>query len=277
LQAVQRPAQVIRPESGWEFVNFREIWRFRDLLRTLVTRDIKLRYRQTSLGVIWDLIQTLIPVVIFSLIFGGVAKLPGVDGPYVLFTYCGILGWNAFSNTLNKTSGSVVQDSALLLKVYFPRLILPLATIGATFVDFGIALSVFPILLIYFGYHPSLAILLMPAWLLLTFALALSIGLYLAAIMVTYRDIKYILPVFLQFGFYATPIAYPIPALPVSVRPYFHLNPLANLIEGMRWSMIGSHPPQWGFVLYSIVFTAFMAAFGFATFNRMARRFADVI
>jgi lipopolysaccharide transport system permease protein len=257
--------------------NLLELWRFRDLLRTLAGRDLKLRYRQTLLGIIWDILQCLVPAAIFSLIVGALTRLPGISFPYFLFAYVGMLGWVTFANTLNKVSASVVQDSPLLLKVYFPRLILPLATVGSTFIDFGVGLSVLPFVMLYFERGPGAAIVLLPFWFLLFVAIALGAGLYLAAIMVTYRDVKYALPVLTQFLFYATPIAYPIPALPPNLRPYFHLNPLANLMEGLRWSLLGAKRPEPQWVVYSVLFTAAVLLLGVITFNRMERRFADVI
>jgi lipopolysaccharide transport system permease protein len=277
LDTVNRPPLVIRPGTGWEVLNLPDLWRFRDLLRTLAGRDLKLRYRQTGLGIIWDLVQSLVPATIFSMIVGALTKLPGIEFPYFLFAFVGMLGWTTFANTLMKVSGSVVQDSPLMLRVYFPRLILPLATVCSTFVDFGIGLMVLPFVMLWFHRAPSPAIVLLPVWFLLLVALALGVGLYLSAIMVSYRDVKYAVPVLVQFLFYASPIAYPIPALPANIRPYFHLNPLADLLAGMRWSLLGATPPEPRWLVYGVVFTIVMLLIGLITFNRMERRFADVV
>lgn len=268
---------VIRPERGWEPANPRELWRFRDLFRTLAGRDVKLRYRQTIFGITWDLLQTLVPVTIFSVIVGGVGNVRGVTVPYFLFAFVGFLGYNAFANTVFKASNSIVADSTLLARVYFPRLILPLATMVSTFVDFTITLGALPVLMFVFKFHPPLAIVLLPLWLGLITLLALSLGLYAAAMMVTYRDVKYAVPVLLQFLFYATPVAYPIPLLPANLRPWFHLNPVANILDGLRWSLLGTQRPTPGYMIYTLAFTVVAAVWGLVVFNRLQRRFADVI
>lgn len=272
-----RPYQEIGPGGTWQILDPRELWHFRDLLATLAGRDVKLRYRQTALGVIWDLVQPVVPAFILSVVFGKIAKVPSGGVPAFVFVYVGMLGWNAFFNTLNKASNSLVQDAPLLSKVYFPRMVLPLSTVLSTLVDFAITAALLPPMFLLSGIRPGAGLALLPLWLLLLIALAFGVGLWLSALMVTYRDVKYALPVLLTFLLYATPIAYPASFIPPTLRTYFLINPLAPLIEGMRWSLFGRGTLLWGNLAYAAVFTLLALAWGAFVFSRMERRFADVI
>ncbi len=277
LRQATRQYQDIGPGASWQILDPRELWHFRDLLGTLAGRDVKLRYRQTALGVIWDLIQPVVPAFILSIVFGQIAKVPSGGVPAFVFVYAGMLGWNAFNNTLMKASASLVQDAGLLSKVYFPRLVLPLSTILSTFVDFAITAALLPIMFALTGIRPGLSLLLLPLWLLLLIGLAFGLGLWLSAWMVTYRDVKYALPVLLTFLMYASPIAYPASAIPPALRTYFLINPLAPLIEGMRWSLFDRGTLLWGNIAYSAVFMVLALGWGAFVFSRLERRFADVI
>jgi len=194
-----------------------------------------------------------------------------------VFVYVGMLGWNAFFNTLNKASNSLVQDAPLLSKVYFPRMVLPLSTVLSTLVDFAIAAALLPPMFVVSGIRPGVGVALMPLWLLMLIGLAFGLGLWLSALMVTYRDVKYALPVLLTFLLYATPIAYPASFIPPTLRTYFLINPLAPLIEGMRWSLFGRGTLLWGNLVYAAGFTVVALLWGAFVFSRMERRFADVI
>jgi lipopolysaccharide transport system permease protein len=272
-----KPVFTIRPSSGWATLNLGEIWRFRDLLTTLAGRDIKLRYRQTALGAIWIVLQPLFAAGIFSLVFGQVAKLPSDGVPYFLFAYAGLLGWNAFHGTLTKTSSCLVNNTHLVSKVYFPRLILPLSTVLGTLIDFGVALVMMAVLLAATGIPPGAGVLLLPVWLLLILMLALGAGLFASALTVRYRDVQYVLPVLAQFLLYASPVAYAVSAVPGPLRPFYFLNPLSGLLEAFRWSLLGTGALHGGYTAYSAVF-ALVALFGGAfTFKKMEREFADVI
>lgn len=272
-----RPYQEITPGASWQILDPRELWHFRDLLATLAGRDVKLRYRQTALGVIWDLVQPVVPAFILAVVFGKIAKVPSGGVPAFVFVYAGMLGWNAFFNTLNKASNSLVQDAPLLSKVYFPRMVLPLSTVLSTLVDFAIAAVLLPPMFFLSDIHPGAGLALMPLWLLLLIALAFGLGLWLSALMVAYRDVKYALPVLLTFLLYATPIAYPASFIPPTLRTYFLINPLAPLIEGMRWSLFGHGTLLWGNLAYAAAFTLVALCWGAFVFSRMERRFADVI
>ncbi len=271
------PYLIIRPTSGWAALNLRELWQFRDLLFTLSGRDLKLRYKQTALGVIWVILQPLMAAGIFSFVFGTVAKLPSNGVPYLLFSFAGLLGWNLFSNTLSKTSGCLIGNAQLISKVYFPRLVLPLSTVPSTLVDFGVAAGMMGVLMVLYGVAPGWGLLLAPLWLAMLLAIALGIGLISAALTVSYRDVQYILPVFLQILLYASPVAYSISAVPERLRVFYTLNPLTAPLEALRASILGGQMPGWGTLAWSAGLAVVLMGLGAMSFKRMERRFADVI
>ena len=273
-----KPHLTIQPTAGWQAINLRELWQFRDLLTTLAQRDVKLRYRQTALGVVWVVLQPLISAGIFSFVFGRVAKLPAPHGvPYLVFSYAGMLAWNAFSATLTKTSGCLLQNSNLVSKVYFPRLALPLSTVFSTLIDFSVALMMMVVLMVINHVVPTLAVLLLPVWLLLVMLLAMGVGLYTSALMVSYRDVQFILPVLTQFLLYASPIAYSAALIPAKYKLIFDMNPLTGLLEGFRWSLLGTAHPAWGTVGYAAAVSVVVFVLGAFSFKKMERKFADVI
>lgn len=274
---VRKPYLTLKPASGWAGLNLREIYQFRDLLTTLAGRDVRLRYRQTALGAVWVVLQPLLAAGIFSFVFGRVAKLPSDGVPYFLFAYAGLLGWNVFSGTLTKASSCLVGNAALISKVFFPRLILPLSTAFSTFIDFGVALAMMAVLMAAYGVTPGLGLLLLPVWLLLMLLLALGVGLYASALMVSYRDVQYVLPVVVQLALYASPVAYAVSAVPENLRGWYLLNPLAVLLEGFRWSLLGRGELNAGLVAYAAVMAVAVFVAGAFVFRRMERRFADVI
>ena len=272
------PYLTIQPTSGWQAINLRELWQFRDLLTTLAQRDVKLRYRQTGLGVLWVILQPLLAAGIFSFVFGKVAKLPAPHGiPYLVFSFAGLLAWNAFNSTLTKSSTCLTGNANLVSKIYFPRMVLPLSTVFSTLIDFGVALVVMAFLMAvnHIGVHLSL--LLLPVWLLLIVMLSVGIGLYASALMVSYRDIQYVLPVVTQFLLYASPVAYAYSAVPARWQPVFALNPLTGLLEAFRWSLLGVGTLNWGMVGYASGVTVVVFLLGALAFKSMERKFADVI
>ncbi len=269
---------VIRPIGRWEVLNIRQILAFRDLLLALGVRDIKLRYRQTALGVAWVLLQPLVASVILGFVFNIVAKLEAPNGlPYFLFSYAGMLGWNAFAGTLSKASGSLVQNTALVSKVFFPKTIVPISSMFATLLDFAVALLLLFILLPIFGVGFGWQIVLVPVWLALLLMTSLGLGLYSSALMVTYRDVQYLLPVFIQLLFYASPVAYALDNVPAKFQWVIAANPLTGVLEGMRWSLLGTPPPNPLALGYSVVASLFMFVLGALLFGRAERKFADVI
>ncbi len=277
MSDIIRTHVTIRPSSGWAALNLREVWQYRDLLLTLATRDLKLRYRQTALGAIWVILQPLLAAGIFSFVFGKVAKLPSDGKPYFLFAYASLLGWNLFSNTLQRVNTSLLGNSQLVSKVYFPRLVLPLASIFATIVDFGVAFAMFLVLMVVNGVVPTLGILLLPFWLLLFLLLAMGVGMFCSALMVSYRDVGYIVPVMISFLQYASPVAYSTSAIPAHLRAWYLMNPVASILEGLRWSLLGSSTISAPGILSATIVSVAAFIIGAFAFKRMERRFADVI
>lgn len=276
-----KPHLIIRPSTGWQSLDLHRVWHYWDLLVTLAVRDVKLRYRQTSLGAAWVILQPLIAAGIFSFVFGRVAGLPSDGVPHIVFSYAGLLGWNAFSSTLNKASGVLVANSGLISKVYFPRLVLPLSTVFSTLIDFTVALGMLAVLMALYRIAPGPQVLLLPLWLLLLVMLALGVGLFTAALMVSYRDVQHILPVVTQFLLYGSPVAYSLSfalsKIPPAYRALYLLNPLCGLLQAFRWSLLGTGTMPWGSVCYGAAAAVLTFIVGAFSFRKMERKFADVI
>ncbi len=276
------PYRSIRATKGFSALNLGEIFHYRDLLVTLAIKDIKVRYKQTALGIAWVVIQPLIAAVIFSFVFGKVANISTGPIPYIVFSFASFLAWNLFSGIVTRISTCLTNNSHLISKVFFPRLVLPLSTVPTFFLDFTICLGVLAAFIIpnLNNIHLGLPLLLFPVWIALLTLLAVGLGIYFAALNVTYRDVQYIVPVAMQMLMYASPIAYPSSVIE-NQKPYlqalFHLNPLTNLLEGFRWSVLGSAPPHWGWALYSTAVTIAIFFLGALIFKRMERKFADII
>jgi lipopolysaccharide transport system permease protein len=273
----QRPHLVLEPRRRWGRRELAELWQFRSLLGQLARRDITLRYRQTALGVIWVVLQPLIAAGLFAVVFGRVAHLKSNGVPYVVFSFAGLLAWNAFSTYLTKAAASLVGNSALVSKVYFPRMVLPLSTVAGTVLDFLVSLAMMAVLLAATGTAPGWGLALLPVWLLILLTLTTGIGLLMASLAVRYRDVNYVLPVLVQFLLYASPVAYALSVVPHSLRPYFVANPLTGVLEAFRWSLLGTGALPGGYVLYSAGCAVVALAVGSAAFTRMERSFADVI
>ena len=271
------PRVQIRPAGRWPRLSIRELWEFRDLLIVLAGRDVKLRYKQTALGIAWVILQPLLAAGIFSVVFGAVANLPSEGAPYFIFSYAGLLAWNAFSSTLSKASGSILGHSHLISKVYFPRILLPLSTVFSALIDFAVAAALMAILIVIdkSGFHAGL--ILLPLWLFLLLVMALGVGLLAGALAVSYRDVQYILPVLIPFLMYASPVAYAIGVVPERFRTLYWLNPLTALLEAFRWSLLGHGELELKYISYSAVVSAGMLLGGVVVFEAMERRFADVI
>lgn len=271
------PLLKIRPSSGWKPLDLRQLWQYRDLLVTLAERDVKLRYRQTVLGVFWVVAQPLLAAGIFSFVFGKVAKLPSDGVPYFLFSFAGLLGWTAFGNTLTKASSSLVGNSQLISKVFFPRMILPLSTMFSTLIDFAVAFAMMMVLLGVNHVAVGPRLLLLPLWMAMIVMLSLGAGLYISALMVSYRDVQYVLPVFIQLLLYASPVAYSVTAVPDHLRLFYHLNPLSGLLEAFRWSLLGCGTISAWALVYSVTVSIALLFLGAFAFKRMERLFSDVI
>lgn len=268
---------IIRAPGRFNFPSWRELWEAREVLLRFGTRDIVLRYRQTVIGVAWVVIQPLAAAGIFSIVFGGVAKLPSGGVPYFLFSFAGMLAWNAFNSVVSRSSVSLVANQALVSKVFFPRLLVPLSSVISVLIDFVVAFVMLVILLFAFHVNPGWQVLLTPIWLLITLMLATGIGSAAAAITVKYRDITFLLPWALQILLYATPIAYALSAVPKNLVWIFNLNPLTWLMQVVRWSTLGQQiPATWQLIALPI--SAVVVFFGgVLIFQRYERGFADFI
>jgi lipopolysaccharide transport system permease protein len=266
------------PPKGWASLELGEVWQFRDLLWTLAGRDVKLRYRQTLLGAAWVVLQPLMAAAIFAFVFGRVAKLTtGSNVPYFVFAYVSLIAWNLFGTTLNKAGSVLVGSSALVSKVYFPRMVLPLSTAFGSLLDAGVSFAVLIVIMPVYHVHPGFGLITLPIWIAMLMMLSLGIGLATSAMMVRYRDVQYILPVFTQMLLYASPVAYPLVAVPENYRFWVNINPLSGLLEGFRWSVMGGSVPAWTPMIASAVVSVVVFIAGALVFKRMEREFADVI
>jgi lipopolysaccharide transport system permease protein len=247
-------------------------------LTRFAARDITLRYRQTALGVTWVVLQPLLGAGILAFVFGNVAGLPAPAGiPYFLFSLVGMVGWTAFSQIATRASNSLVGNTQLVQKVFFPRLLLPLSTVLSTLVDVGVSLGLVAVLVVVNNITPGLGLVTLPLWLALFLAVGLGVGLGASALMVRFRDVQYVLPVAVQLLLFLSPVAYSLAKVPASARTLYELNPLAGLLEGFRWSVLGTPAPSVGLTLYSGASSLLLLLIGLLVFHRMERGFADVI
>ena len=266
----------IRPPRGWAMVNLGEVWAYRDVLFTLAWRDIKLRYKQTALGVAWVILQPLAAGLIFAVIFGHFARLPSDGIPYLLFVFAGLIAWQLFAGMLQRAGGSLVNESRLITKVYFPRVLVPAASAAAVLVDFTVSFAVMLGLLGVYHVWPGWPILLLPALALLVVALGAGLSLWLAALNVKYRDFMYATPFLIQIWMYATPVVYAASLVPEKWRGWFALNPLVGVVEGFRYALLGRSAGGTGTAVLISVVAALMALLsGALVFRRMERGFAD--
>lgn len=270
---------IIRPSKGWGGLNLnlRDLWHYRELALFLAWRDISIRYKQTVLGVAWILLQPILSTIIFTVIFGLLVKVPTGETPYALFALVGLLPWNFFAAALTRGGGSLLASTNLISKVYFPRIVIPIASLLSSLFDFVIVGLVTLLVLLIFGAPFTWSLLALPAFGLLTFLAALGVSLWLSALNVQYRDVGYLLPFLSQIWFYMTPVIYPVDLLPVQWRWVLGLNPMAGVVGGFRWMLLGSEWPGWSLLTTSILVTIILLVSGLLVFKRMERRFADVI
>jgi lipopolysaccharide transport system permease protein len=272
------PLRRIRSTTRRTPLDLGELWRYRDLWLTLALRDVKLRYRQTALGVAWVVLLPLLASGIFTLVFGVVAGLPSDGSPYFLFVFAGYLGWSAFQNTLQRCGVSLIGNTALVTKVYFPRIILPAASVLASLLDFAIGVAMLELVLLVRGELPSLASLAMvPLFMLLLQLTALGAGFVSAALSVKFRDVQYVVPFLIQLLLYASPVAYGITAVPPAVRPFYLLNPIAPLLDGLRTALLGRGDVHWPAIGVSAAVSVALFAAGTIFFLYQDRQYADVI
>jgi lipopolysaccharide transport system permease protein len=267
---------VIEPPSGWMNLNLGELWAHRELVYFLVWREIKVRYKQTALGAAWAIMQPLFTMLIFSLFFGRLAKMPSDGAPYPVFVLVALVPWTFFANGMGQAANSLVNSANLVGKIYFPRLAVPIGSVLAALVDFAVAFSLVAVALAWYRIMPSAAMLALPFLVLLVLTLALGTGFWLAALNVEYRDIRYVVPFLTQLWMFATPIAYPSSLLPEKWRILYGLNPMVGVIEGFRWAMLGTGDPA-GVLAVSAGIAVVLLVSGAYYFRRMEQGFADVI
>jgi lipopolysaccharide transport system permease protein len=270
------PVLVIRPSKGFLRLNLRDVWDYRELLFFLVWRDIKVRYKQTALGAAWAIIQPVMQMVVFSVFFGRLAKVPSDGVPYPVFAYTAMLPWNLFAFALGESSNSLVSSQNLITKVYFPRLVVPMASVLAGIVDFGIAFVVLLGMMLYYGIHPTLAILWLPLFVIFALASALSVGLWFSALNVKYRDVRYTIPFLTQIWMMATPVAYPSSLVPEKWRALYGLNPMTGVVEAFRWALLGKPGNPGAMLWVSVCAVILLLAGGVAYFRRTESTFADI-
>jgi len=270
------PAVVIRPLRGWTPINLREIWNYRELLYFLTWRDLKVRYKQTLLGFAWAILQPFMMMIVFSLFFGNLLKVPSEGIPYPLFNYTALLPWTLFSQGINQSSNSLVNNVSLIQKIYCPRLIMPISGILTPVVDFAIAFIILIGLMFFYGYIPTVRILMVIPLVLLVMLTAAGVGLWLSAINVRYRDVRYTMPFIIQLWFFASPVVYASSILPERFQIIYGLNPMAGIIEGFRWAVVGTDPPG-SLMIVSVLITIVIFISGLYYFRRMEKTFADVV
>jgi lipopolysaccharide transport system permease protein len=276
MTSEQTWTETIQPLHNWSLLRFDELWRYRELLFFLIWRDISVRYKQTLLGAAWAVIQPLATMIVFSIFFGNLAKIPSDNVPYPIFAYSGLLPWSFFAGGLAASADSLISNSNLVSKVYFPRILIPLGAVMSGLIDFLIAFIILIGLILYFRVTPTLNILMLPLFLLLAIISALGLGLWLSALNVQYRDIRYVVPFFVQFLLFATPVAYPSSLLAEPWRTLYGLNPMAGVVEGFRWALIGTPAPG-GIIWVSAGAAVLLLLTGLAYFRAMEDNFADVI
>jgi lipopolysaccharide transport system permease protein len=267
----------IEPTKGFVSLRLGEVWAARELTYFLIWRDVKVRYKQTALGVAWAVIQPVMTMVVFSIFFGKLAKLTSDGMPYPIFTFAALVPWTLFSNGLTQGTNSLVGSSNLIKKVYFPRLVIPLATVLAGVADFVIALGVLLILMLIYGVSPTWNVVWLPAFFILTLVTSLGISLWLSALNVEYRDVKYVIPFLTQIWMFATPIAYSSSLLSEPWRTIYGLNPMVGVVEGFRWALLGTDTRPGFMILVSSVAAVLLLVSGAFYFRRMERSFADVV
>lgn len=271
------PMSVYEPTRGWLSLRLHEIWQYRELLYFLTWRDIKIRYKQTALGVAWAVLQPLLTMVIFSVIFGQLANLPSDGIPYPVFSYAALLPWGLFAGALQRAGTSLVSNSNLITKVYFPRLVIPISAVAAGLLDFLISFIVLIGLMLFYKIQLTWMILTIPLFMLLAVLTALAVSLWLSALNVQYRDVQHMIPFLIQAWMYASPVAYSAGLIPTGPwRIIYGLNPLAGVIQGFRWALLRASPPD-ELLIVSIVIVLILLTSGLYYFRRMERTFADVI
>ena len=271
------PTLVIRPPKGWIHVNWSELWEYRELLYFFAWRDIKVRYKQTAVGAAWAILQPLLSMVVFTLFFGRLAHVPSNGLPYPIFSYAGLLPWQLFAYALANGSTSLVVNEKVISKAYFPRILVPASTVVAGLLDLGIAFVVLLGMMAFYGIVPSWHVIALPLFVLLALATAVGMALWLSALDVQFRDVRYTLPFLTQLWLFATPVVYPSSILPEPWRTVYGLNPMAGVVEGFRWAILGNTPPPGPIVAVSAAAVLCLLGGGLLFFRRMEQTMADIV
>ena len=277
MSTAATPVLILQPSKGLVRLNLGDVWAYRELLFFLVWRDVKVRYKQTAIGAGWAIFQPLMTMIIFTVVFGNFAQIPSDGLPYPIFTYTALLPWNYFAQAIGRSGVSLVGSANLISKVYFPRLIIPLSAAVAPLVDFAMAFVILLAMMAWFGIAPTWGVLALPLFLLLALSTALAVGLWLSALDVRYRDVGYTIPFVVQIWMYASPVAYPVSLVPERWRLLYSLNPMAGVIEGFRWALLGTGDPDFGVMTASAVVVMVLLLGGIVYFKQMERTFADVV
>ncbi len=271
------PVTIIRPSKGWVSLGLQEVWEYRELLYFLIWRDIKVRYKQTFIGGAWAIIQPFFTMVVFSLFFGWLARIPSDGIPYPIFSYAALVPWMFFANGLSQSSDSLVGSANLIKKVYFPRLAIPTAAVLSGIVDFVLAFSVLLGMMLFYGIIPTWNIVWLPAFLILTLITSLGVGLWVSAMNVQFRDVRYTVPFLIQFWLFSTPIAYPSSLLSEPWRTIYGINPMVGVVEGFRWALLGADTAPGPIIIVSSMAAFIALVSGAFYFRRMEKTFADVV
>jgi len=277
MSAVTQSTVVIEPKKGLFQLDLKGIWQYRELLYFLVWRDLKVRYKQTVIGIGWAVLQPFVTMVIFTIIFGKLVKVPSDGIAYPIFAYSALLPWNYFASALQRCVVSVVGDAALVSKVYFPRLILPLAGTISGFADFFVSFLLLLGMMTFYHLGLSWTVLVLPFFLLLALSTALAVGLWLSALNVRYRDVGHTIPFLMQVWMYASPIVYPVSVIPEKYRFFYSLNPMVGVIEGFRWALLGKQSPDFAVMAISVAMVLLLISGGLVFFRNMEKTFADVV
>ena len=271
------PVILIQPSKGLFHLDLRSVWHYRELLYFLVWREVKVRYKQTAIGAAWAIFQPLMTMVIFTVVFGNFAKIPSDGLPYPIFAYTALLPWTYFSQALSRSGASLVGNANLITKVYFPRLIIPLAGVAAPAVDFLFSFLILLGLMLWYGVTPTWGVLALPLFVTLALLTALAVSLWLSPLNVKYRDVGHTLPFLVQFWMYASPVAYPVSLVPEKWRLLYSLNPMAGVIEGFRWALLGKESPDFAVIAVSTCVVLVLLFGGIVYFKKMERTFADIV
>jgi len=271
------PITILKPRSGWQLIDFKELKEYKALFYFLILRDLKIRYKQTVLGAGWAIIQPFFSMIVFSLFFGRLAKMPSDNIPYPIFAYSALIIWTYFANSLSMSANSLVGNTELISKVYFPRILVPNAPIFAGLIDFIISLVILIIMMFFYKIMPTPYLIIFPFLTILTVMIASGVGMWLAALNAQYRDIKYTVPFLIQIWMFVSPVVYPASMVPEKFRLLYALNPMAGVVEGFRSILLGKTPFPFGMVIISTIIAILLLISGAMYFKRMERTFADVI